>query len=979
MTKAYCGAKKATKSQHIGTEKECIDKHQIRHYGLEKINANLLNKIKKPAKKKVVAKKEVHPIELPITYSNKPGPYAEQSRRLHEGVTYSCLRYLPQVKAECHYIKEIGLFDKMTKKEKDAYFLFLKDWQSQGKILNENLYQPMNQTTAQEKLKTKELLKFHADMKAKSRRIINLISTKYETGGKFWNKDLSRLENHNQVINLIDLQDQEGVIQDVRNVYREYGGKFTETDLSRLQNHNQILNKLYGHGKLTLKEKEKVKSMIDHELDNMFGAGEPDIIQAYQDAEGDREGGFFFGPKYKEGNPLSTQKKGQKEGIVGNILSTQPDEYENILKNKPHHPGIEKIKEQRAYQHGIRKAQASPEFERLIAQKPESAVPYEIQEDVDLLTGNAIRDKTSKEERSLIPENDIDVIPFGSWTYKTQFYPGDVDLITNYYHRCVQNKPEKERVGQPRTCANKVQATNYFVDLIQNIIRRIQRENKINDKEGRTLFYIGDIKAGEDKIFKINIGKIQYNNQGYVKVAEYFPEKIHGFFKEWHKMKLISVDEMDKFIKMSPNEITQEQYENLYAALREKWLLRWKVEEILKGYKDLPGKRKKTLGEAINDPAMTKIDMFSDIFGKFIEVTNVMQLWSADQKKRGHLLNFNSGLGDESIPELLRYDVQKLLFSVTDYKLFKAVKRVWSIARLDRNREVVEKLIPILQSDLGRISQASSEIETLGLMLGLKNPPLQDIAVQLEGIRYRLSNVYKFPIDEEEVDHKLIQIEDAIENKDGKNSQKEIDHFIDSLKKIKKRFTEILNEYTEKELKKIKFWPIPAEFLPHPLPPAEIPKPFVQPKEAMQLTKEQMGQGLYTSAANIYRRNFCNGNARPLLDNPTEYHPGCYNFCGANTHIDDANIRDYKPYNNIDNICRTHDIDYYEAEDQPNKADLIRAADIKMLRDIEKYKGQEGYNLAKAAISSKIRAEDLFPNIAEKYFPQHSGRAIKAK
>lgn len=92
------------------------------------------------------------------------------------------------------------------------------------------------------------------------------------------------------------------------------------------------------------------------------------------------------------------------------------------------------------------------------------------------------------------------------------------------------------------------------------------------------------------------------------------------------------------------------------------------------------------------------------------------------------------------------------------------------------------------------------------------------------------------------------------------------------------------------------------------------------------------------------------------------------------THIDDPNIRNYPPYNAIDNICRTHDIEYNEAKNSKDKAQLIRQADIKMLKALEGHKSESGYNIAKAAIKSKITAEDLFPSVASKLFPEHAGR-----
>jgi DNA polymerase (family X) len=55
--------------------------------------------------------------------------------------------------------------------------------------------------------------------------------------------------------------------------------------------------------------------------------------------------------------------------------------------------------------------------------------------------------------------------------------------------------------------------------------------------------------------------------------------------------------------------------------------------------------------------------------------------------------------------------------------------------------------------------------------------------------------------------------------------------------------------------------------------------PYRTPKaEEKKLSGGGIKEYIFKTAANAYRKRFCDGKARPLLDG--EFHPGCNNFCG---------------------------------------------------------------------------------------------------
>ena len=56
QTKPYCGINKVLKGKHLGTEKECIMKSQIRQYGINKADENLVKTVKS-----IMKNNKIHP------------------------------------------------------------------------------------------------------------------------------------------------------------------------------------------------------------------------------------------------------------------------------------------------------------------------------------------------------------------------------------------------------------------------------------------------------------------------------------------------------------------------------------------------------------------------------------------------------------------------------------------------------------------------------------------------------------------------------------------------------------------------------------------------------------------------------------------------------------------------------------------------------------------------------------------------------
>ena len=391
--------------------------------------------------------------------------------------------------------------------------------------------------------------------------------------------------------------------------------------------------------------------------------------------------------------------------------------------------------------------------------------------------------KDTKNIMAVIAMNYDNLVPFGSWTYKSQLYPGDIDLIE-----------------EDSKCCNKEDALKFFVKSIQRIVKKIKNTRKV---------YLGDIKAGIDYRFKLNIGKVKYTgfNQGNIIGYNYLKTKDE--VKNLYNNKLLSKQEFAEINKLVKPNLTVEEFETLYDLLRDKWLLRWSYNEIMDGYKILIGDLKMPLIVAINQPTMTKIDIWTNLRGRFIEVTNVYSLYYEDKKGNRELLNFTNNI--INLQEDLKKEVAKYAFSKKYFKPFKMVKRMWSISRMTKDLNLTNFLTTFMQSDIGRLSQITSDLETIVSVLeNVKNPPISSILTEIDNMKERFSNIYEIDINSENAYH----IFDSILRNKKKVNKKNLNKIIILIEGLIKYFKVIINENTINYLENNNLYPPPPNLLP---------------------------------------------------------------------------------------------------------------------------------------------------------------------
>lgn len=403
---------------------------------------------------------------------------------------------------------------------------------------------------------------------------------------------------------------------------------------------------------------------------------------------------------------------------------------------------------------------------------------------------------------------------YGSESFKVIKYPSDVDF--------------KEDIKF--TTRSRDVAIDQFLDQFIKLIKTIKSKKGI---------YLGDVKLGLDHMFdSIDIGALHNGT-----ITGFDMDKVKLQLKQLYAKKMIVNSEYDHILKLVKPYMTLADYDELMEELRNLHVIRWTEDEILRGYKLLPGDRKYTLREALHDKTMVKIDVFQMYNGKYIEFSNFFILFYEETKNNYTLINLPVNYFD-LIEVSLSREIEKFMFSTNFFKPFKSIKRMFSLARIYKDENILSKILPLLNGDCGLLYQIISDFNTIIDMLPLKNAPLKQLMEQLDKVKYRLANITGFDIDEEDITDAINKIVDPLDklriigiDTGDEKRQNAYDQYFDNfdyindavthikksgniestvkiLKTIKKDLNDILNGQTIKYLKNNDLYPPPSQYLP---------------------------------------------------------------------------------------------------------------------------------------------------------------------
>ena len=411
-------------------------------------------------------------------------------------------------------------------------------------------------------------------------------------------------------------------------------------------------------------------------------------------------------------------------------------------------------------------------FEQLTASKPLESYSQQQIHDIRLLSTN----------------KHMQAEAFGSATYKIQKYPGDLDLHEVFTNCCTMNE-----------------VINKFARILQRIVKNVISE--------RT-HYFSEIKAGLDNRYDIDIGNIDKGDFNINR--DLINKKTISLFRN----KLLN----DKEVRIINNVLDIQfpggnEYDVLYYIFRERKILRWSSREIIKGYKILPGNKKITLKKALEYKTHVKIDIISFINSKFVEVTNFYILTYTDSNGRIHMINLTYNYLDktemlQTYHQQIKDEIEKLYYSNMFYNPFKMAKRIWAMARIDRDEQTIRTLTLTVIGNISFLYQIKSEIEAIIRIFEISESlPIITINKQVNQFKGKLTNIIEINENEE------IAMDNIL---DRFSSSKKKDMKFHLLKELKTIIKQIINRLTIMSLNMIGFNPPPRNYLPDQLKYAMI-------------------------------------------------------------------------------------------------------------------------------------------------------------
>jgi len=285
----------------------------------------------------------------------------------------------------------------------------------------------------------------------------------------------------------------------------------------------------------------------------------------------------------------------------------------------------------------------------------------------------------------------------GSMSLRSQQYAGDYDLIET-----VKGKYSSDNI-----------AIDTYVRTFQHIVRALLKRKDC---------YIGDIKSGEIPEWKVVPDTIKH----YTYIASI------KTLKHLLSTNVVTKTEYDEAFSILKRVPTSEDFIKMKRTIRFN-IIRWTPKEVLCGCKKLADGRTYSLCESFASPSLTKLDIVAYV--QNARFTDFSCIYIFENK--GRVLNrVDTGRLDESIQE-------DILFFASQGNWFKVAKRMFSTAKFEKNRAVLDKLNELLNGDLGRLYSIVSDGNTILYLLENEDEiPINKIRYEIDQFRARYANIY---------------------------------------------------------------------------------------------------------------------------------------------------------------------------------------------------------------------------------------------
>lgn len=280
----------------------------------------------------------------------------------------------------------------------------------------------------------------------------------------------------------------------------------------------------------------------------------------------------------------------------------------------------------------------------------------------------------------------------GSQSLRSQLYAGDYDCYNNVELHTTHEKAIKEIVGKFKTTVTSLKK-------MKNV-------------------FIGDMKAGLVPEWEV------------LSDSKYSATKAKARLQKLYKDGIITKYELDDSMVFLKPTLSYGEY--LIAKNNIKFhIVRWTPALIKAGQQKLRDGRNYTLAEAIQAPSIVKIDVIALVSNnRFSEFSCIYSLYNNGKPINKHKIDIKKSLEEAIVSYTL------------EGKLFKVLKRKFSLAKLTNDTATLKKLNPILTSDLGRLYVIQSDMATLLSLLEYRDAPIKMIKQEMDEFVNRFANIY---------------------------------------------------------------------------------------------------------------------------------------------------------------------------------------------------------------------------------------------
>lgn len=309
-------------------------------------------------------------------------------------------------------------------------------------------------------------------------------------------------------------------------------------------------------------------------------------------------------------------------------------------------------------------------------------------------------DDYSSDERSILKAMSFadNVKLLGSMSLRSQQYAGDFDGFEKVHGKSV----------------------GALVSRFKAIVKGLQK---------RSDCYIGDIKSGSVEEWRVLRPTIAVENDA---VVNYDYAESLAKLKDLKKQKIITAKEFKESAGILKPSLSPPEYTRAIDVLKFH-IVRWSPSEVLAGFVTLRNGDTMTLADAFHSPTITKLDVIG-----FVQNNRFTDFSIIYQFIVGKTTINPVPMGLDVIERGLR---ESIVAYVESGNYFKVFKRLFSLARVHRDKKTMEDLTPILNGDLGRLYYVIGDMDTLLYLLEKARAPGPPIKFEIDQFIHRLANV----------------------------------------------------------------------------------------------------------------------------------------------------------------------------------------------------------------------------------------------